>query len=136
MAAASGRLGAAGAAALLAAASLLAGCDPSRFAEAPPPQAAPVAVAPPEPRARQDDAAGPDPLVSFYADVQGELTASGRMRLDTAPSDAPFTVDDLVRNFERIALYDEYVDVGGRFVRRETPGAACAAGISRCGSAW
>ncbi|PJN92535.1 hypothetical protein CNY89_28855, partial [Amaricoccus sp. HAR-UPW-R2A-40] len=38
-----------------------------------------------------------------------------------APSDAPFTVDDLVRNFERIALMDEYVDVGGRFVKHETP---------------
>ncbi len=62
-----------------------------------------------------------DPLVEFYADVEGELTRSGRMRIETAPTDAPFSVDDLVRNFTRIALYDEYVDLGGRFVRRETP---------------
>ena len=43
------------------------------------------------------------------------------MRRDVAPADAPYTVDDLVRDFERIALYDEYADVGGRFVRAESP---------------
>ena len=43
------------------------------------------------------------------------------MRRDMAPADAPYTVDDLVRDFERIALYDEYADVGGRFVRAESP---------------
>jgi hypothetical protein len=43
------------------------------------------------------------------------------MRRDTAPADAPFDAAQLAQNFERIALYDEYVDVGGRFVRRETP---------------
>lgn len=65
--------------------------------------------------------AADDPLVAFYTDVETELTASGRMRTDTAPMDARFSEEDLVRNFERIALYDEYVDLGGRFVRRETP---------------
>ena len=43
------------------------------------------------------------------------------MRRDIAPADAPYTVDDLVRDFERIALYDEYTDVGGRFVHGESP---------------
>ncbi len=62
-----------------------------------------------------------DALAAFYAGVEGDLTASGRMRRDTAPADAPFSIDDLVRNFERIALYDEYVDLGGRFVRQESP---------------
>lgn len=114
-----GGVGRAGA--LVVALGVLAGCDPSRLAEAPAPETAPVAIDPPEPRASPTSVSGPDPLVSFYKDVQGELTASGRMRLDTAPPDAPFGVDDLVRNFERIALYDEYIDVGGRFVRRESP---------------
>ncbi len=113
--------GAVRAMALLAALGAVAGCDPARLAEAPAEEAAPVAIAPPEPRASPTAVAGPDPLVSFYADVQGELTASGRMRLDTAPADAPYGVDDLVRNFERIALFDEYTDVGGRFVHRESP---------------
>jgi len=97
----------------------LAGCE--RGSDAPAPEtAAPVSIARPEPRV---DAAAPvaDPLVAFYADVQGELTASGRMRLDTAPADAPYSIDDLVRNFERIALNDEYVQIADRFVRSETP---------------
>jgi hypothetical protein len=112
------RPGAARLAAALAALALVAGCD---FGRRPPPAALPepVAYAPPPPRV--DAAPVPDPLVAYYADVEDKLTASGRMRLDTAPADAPFTADDLVRNFERIALFDEYVDVDGRFVRRETP---------------
>lgn len=64
---------------------------------------------------------GGNNLVKFYAEVERELTASGRMRREVAPADAPYTIDDLVRDFERIALYDEYVDVGGRLVRSETP---------------
>ncbi|MBP7003221.1 DUF2927 domain-containing protein [Amaricoccus sp.] len=108
------RLGAA--AALL----LLAACarDP---AAAPPSVAEPPTIGPPRARVAAEAAAPSDELTAFYAGVQGDLTASGRMRLDTSPTDAPFTVDDLVRNFERIALRDEYVDVGGRFVRRESP---------------
>ena len=43
------------------------------------------------------------------------------MRRDVAPSDMPFTTADLVRDFERIALFDEYSDVDGRFVHSETP---------------
>lgn len=78
---------------------------------------APVVAAPPPPRA----AAAPDPLTKFYAEVETGLMASGRMRRDTAPADAPFGIAEVVHNFERIALYDEYVEVGGRFVRRETP---------------
>lgn len=60
-------------------------------------------------------------LVDLYAGVERDLTTSGRMRRETAPADAPFTLDDLVRNFERIALHDEYVEIGGRFLREETP---------------
>ena len=85
---------------------------------------------PPARQARRPDPPAPTPeaaevadgsLVAFYAGVEGDLTASGRMRRETAPKDAPYTVEDLARNFERIALYDEYVDLGGRFVRSETP---------------
>ncbi len=64
---------------------------------------------------------GEDRLVTFYAEVEKKLVSSGRMRRETAPEDAPYTVDDLVRNFERIALYDEYADVDGRLVHTETP---------------
>lgn len=81
---------------------------------------APLRAGAPAPRA--DPRSAEDlSLVAFYAGVEGELTASGRMRRETAPADAPFTQADLVRNFERIALFDEYVETGGRFLRQETP---------------
>jgi len=111
------RLAAAAAAALS-----LSACAGFRGAGGAPEAAGPLAPPPASasvPAPRVDEAA--ERLASFYADVEGDLTASGRMRLDTHPSDAPFTVDDLVRNFERIALHDEYAEVDGRFVRRETP---------------
>lgn len=83
---------------------------------------APQTSAPPEQRATKGraPAAGTD-LRAFYASVEGNLTAAGRMRRDTSPADAPFTDADLIRDFERIALHDEYVDQGGRFVHSETP---------------
>ena len=64
---------------------------------------------------------GGENLRDFYASIERDLVSSGRMRRDIAPADVPYTVDDVVRDFERIALYDEYSDVDGRFVRRETP---------------
>jgi hypothetical protein len=82
------------------------------------PLARPAGLAPPT----ETDAGDADgALTAFYAGVEGDLTASGRMRRETAPTDAPYGVDELIRNFERIALYDEYIDLGGRFVRQETP---------------
>jgi hypothetical protein len=80
-----------------------------------------VAAAPPDAGAEAPPTDGQDSLAAFYAGVEGDLTASGRMRRETAPDDAPYSTDDLVRNFERIALYDEYIDLEGRFVRSETP---------------
>ena len=103
--------------AAMAACLLLVACAGGGAPAGPDPMARPEAVATPDPDGSGAEA---DALVAFYAGVEGDLTASGRMRRETAPSDAPFTVDDLVRNFERIALYDEYVDVGGQFVRSET----------------
>lgn len=100
----------------------LAGCDPTGEQRGPPaerPGAAPTArIGAPEP---VDTKPARDPLVDHYAAVEEDLTASGKMRRDTAPSDAPFTVEDLVRNFERVALHDEYVEIGGRFIQAETP---------------
>lgn len=60
-------------------------------------------------------------LRSFYAMSEQQLVDAGRMRRDVMPPDAPFSDDDLVRDFVRIALYDEYTDVNGRFVHAEQP---------------
>ncbi|MEM8569916.1 MAG: DUF2927 domain-containing protein [Pseudomonadota bacterium] len=67
------------------------------------------------------DEDGVEALEELFAEMEAELKATGRMRRETAPEDAQYTVDDLVRNFERVALYDEFVDVDGRFIRSETP---------------
>jgi hypothetical protein len=100
----------------LAAALLLAGCASHIEPEPRPEQ-------PPAPPPAAEAVPGGESLTDFYASIERDLTASGRMRRDVAPTDAPYTVDDLVRDFERIALYDEYADVGGRFVRAESPAA-------------
>lgn len=60
---------------------------------------------------------------AYYASVQARLQARGRLRKETQPKDAPFTAADLVTNFERVALFDEYSERGGRFIERQTPSA-------------
>jgi hypothetical protein len=87
--------------------------------DAPEPVGALRVAAPPAPRSAA--VPGGDELRTFYASVESQLVASGRMRRDIAPPDAPYTIDDLVRDFERVALYDEYTDVDGRFVHRQAP---------------
>ena len=106
-----------------------AGSPPSREASAAVAQAAPPAPR----RGRRERCPTARSLQQFYASVEGDLIASGRMRRDVAPADVPFTTDDLVRDFVNIALNDEYADVGGRFVHGRDAGAAAALGRSRCG---
>ena len=107
-----------GTAALLAAVSGCAMLDAESATEA---DAALQQSAPPERRAAETDVPGGESLGEFYASIERDLTASGRMRREIAPADAPYTIDDLVRDFERIALFDEYTDVGGQFVHVESP---------------
>lgn len=109
-----------GPAVVFALAAALAGC-----ATAPEPAPAQRATAvetgtPPEHREPETTPNG-ESLHEFYANVENQLVASGRLRRDVAPADAPYSTDDLVRDFERIALYDEYLDVGGRYLHSETP---------------
>lgn len=65
----------------------------------------------------QDD---PDALQRFYVAAEVAMLSSGRLRQDFAPEDAPFSYDELVENFTRIALYDEYTVTDGRYVERQT----------------
>ncbi|MDO5648174.1 DUF2927 domain-containing protein [Paracoccus sp. (in: a-proteobacteria)] len=57
----------------------------------------------------------------FYARMETRLRADGRLRRDRAPADAPFTADDLARNFIRIALFDEYSRDGDRLIAQARP---------------
>ncbi|MBL4749123.1 MAG: DUF2927 domain-containing protein [Amylibacter sp.] len=60
-------------------------------------------------------------VANYYASVQARLRARGRLRQELSPSDARFTTQDLITNFERVALFDEYSERGGKFIERQTP---------------
>jgi hypothetical protein len=50
---------------------------------------------------------GGRPSADDYAAYQIALRETGKLRTETAPEGAPYSAADLVRNFERIALYHE-----------------------------
>ncbi len=45
-----------------------------------------------------------------YESYTASLLAKGKMRTDVEPEDAPFTQEDLARNFIKIAMYSEFND--------------------------
>jgi hypothetical protein len=96
---------------------LAAACEgplPFESASAPPPR-------PAEPEPEPEPAPGPSPeLTAYYSRVEDGLVSRGLLRTDGGGSDTPFTADDLVRNFERIALFEEYATVDGRIVPVQT----------------
>lgn len=94
----------------------LSACDP--FSTAPvrtdtKPQARPerpVQVALPDARTPSPEAMD---LRRYYARVQEDLLAQGLLRVDGGGVDTPFTDQMLARNFERIALAEEYTRGAG-----------------------
>lgn len=48
-------------------------------------------------------------MARFYGRMQADLLAQGLLRTGGGGVDTPYSDTDLVRNFERIAFYDEYV---------------------------
>lgn len=106
------------AAAVLAAALGLAGCE----MPAPPPEAPavtpPAKPEPPKPSAPEPSEASRE-ASRHYARVQGDLLARGLLRQDGGGPDVPFSQRQLVENFIRIALFDEYVNRGGTLVAQQ-----------------
>ncbi|MCX7644395.1 MAG: DUF2927 domain-containing protein [Rhodobacteraceae bacterium] len=97
----------------LAAAALLAACQPATEPPVRPLPARPVSPTP-KPPSEASIAAR-----AHYARVERDLKSQGLLRSDDGRRDAPFTAEDLAGNFMRVALYDELVDEGGTFVARE-----------------
>ncbi len=62
-------------------------------------------------------------LAGYYARVQADLLAQGLLRTDGGGPDTPFDAEMVVRNFERIAFFDEYERGGGLSVGSGRPGA-------------
>jgi hypothetical protein len=91
----------------------VAACDPALTPAANPP-ARPITPTPLPPSA--DSLAARD----YYARVQGNLLAQGMLRTDGGGSDTPFDARLLARNFEQVALFDEYARTPGGLVPRQT----------------
>ncbi len=86
----------------------LSGCVTQPKAPDTPPQARPAALIPAEPEAPQGPSEASRNLSRYYAAVQADLKAQGLLRTDGGGIDTPYTDTDVMRNFERIAFYDEY----------------------------
>lgn len=80
-----------------------------------------VAKPPVEPAAPAAPSAESQQLARYYAAVQARLESEGLMRTDGGGPDTPFSAAKLAEDFERIALYDEYVVRNGRFIAQQTP---------------
>ncbi|MDQ2094981.1 DUF2927 domain-containing protein [Rhodalgimonas zhirmunskyi] len=75
------------------------------------PQVRPAGLAKPaapKPAAPVSPSAQSLALKSYYARVQSDLLTQGLMRTDGGGPDTQFGPDDLLRDFERIAFYDEH----------------------------
>jgi hypothetical protein len=100
----------------LAGAGLLAGCalpDSGEVTAAAPPMPGPA-----DGLLTSSAAPASAALVDYYARVQEGLLSEGMLRTESAPKDAPFSARDLTRDFLKVALYEEYSDLGGRLIAR------------------
>ena len=79
-------------------------------------------VPPPAPRVEaQEPSSESAAFARYYRNIEAQLVADGLLRTDGGGIDTPVSAAMLAANFERIALYDEYTLVGGRFLQRESP---------------
>ncbi|MEM7711539.1 MAG: DUF2927 domain-containing protein, partial [Pseudomonadota bacterium] len=102
----------------LGAVALLAACQtlpPPSLSEPRPVQR--VREMPPEPTGPSDDSLR---AALFYRQVEQRLLTDGLLRRDSGITDAPFDAGVLARNFERIALFSEYAQIGGRYVAQQS----------------
>ncbi len=95
----------------------LAACDPVTPVSSPAPQQRPADVAKtaPTPSAQSQE------LARYYNLLQSDLLARGLLRTDGGGPDTPYDADDLARNFETIAFYDEYARGGGLGAQNRKP---------------
>jgi hypothetical protein len=103
------------AAATIAAGLGVSGCELVEPPAPPPaPQVRPAALAAPVPRsAKSQD------LSRYYTALQNDLLTRGLLRTDGGGPDTPFSADDLARNFENIAFFDEYTRGAGTKLRAD-----------------
>jgi len=59
-------------------------------------------------------------LKRYYYRTSRRLKSRGLLRTDQGEADSPYTSRNLIENFEKIALYDEYIIKNGKFISEET----------------
>lgn len=94
----------------------LAACDPAQFPDS-------VTLTPTEDadvEAVAERSVESLALSRYYDKVQAGLLTQGLLRQDGGGPDVPFTTRNLVDDFVRIALFDEYTSVNGRIVAQQT----------------
>lgn len=89
----------------LCAALALTGCDMLNTPPPIAPQARPPGLVDPDPT---EQSAKSQDLARYYAALQNDLLTRGLLRTDGGGPDTAFRPDDLTRNFETIAFFDEY----------------------------
>ncbi|WP_171173753.1 DUF2927 domain-containing protein [Ruegeria sp. HKCCD8929] len=98
----------------------LAACEPV-LQSVPAPQARPAGLTQPAPAVTAPSAASLD-LARYYQRVQNDLLTRGLLRTDGGGPDTPYDAEDLARNFEAIAFYDEYPGQAVSATGRRTSG--------------
>ncbi|RKF17275.1 DUF2927 domain-containing protein [Roseovarius spongiae] len=86
----------------------LAACEIAPPAPGVKPRARPASVKPPPPPQATGPSEKSRALAAYYTRVETNLVGQGLLRTDGGGPDTPWTDTDLLRNFERIAFYDEY----------------------------
>ena len=110
---------------LAAVVAMLAGCETASVPPVPVPPSRPAGLAAPAPA---PDRAAPGPSVAsrqlavYYNRVQADLLSQGLLRTDGGGPDTPYGPEDVLRNFERIAFFDEYARGAGLRPARSGPG--------------
>ncbi len=84
----------------------LAGCEEPGQPISLVPPSRPVSLAAPVPSAQSER------LSNFYRSLQQDLMTRGLLREDGGGPDTPYDADDLIRNFEAIAFFDEHFRQG------------------------
>ena len=80
----------------------------------------------PEPRPRVTTASLGTPSEAsrstalYYRRIEQRLLSAGLLRQDSGERDFPLDSTTLARNFERIAMFSEYTQIGGRYVAQQS----------------
>jgi hypothetical protein len=94
----------------------LAGCAPAP--EVPAARPRPALVLPPPVTGPSEASKA---VAAHFARVQADLVSRGLLRTDGGGPDTPYGPRELTETFVRVALYDEYLSIGGRLTAQETP---------------